>query len=244
MNFKIKGVYLASMTVSRIINAYRDPSKLQYQRILVIKEDEIGDMCYSTHVFQMLRRQFPDAKITLICKSYGKALIKSTTDIDLVSTSWDELKEKFDLIVDLGCEWKSIFFALKNWPKTRLDRGTVRILDAARGEYPHEVITNLRVVEPIISPENRSSVPFIPLNENDRSTAAAFISKHQLVDFAVLHISARRTLRKWPLKNFGQLAEYLFNEKKLMPVFIGDESEAGEIAEQPKGVSGLLVAVR
>ena len=82
MNFGEKGRLLASMSVSRMINAYRNPKKLEFQSILIIKPDEIGDMCYSTHVFQMVKKQYPASKISLICKSYGQALLNSDKNID------------------------------------------------------------------------------------------------------------------------------------------------------------------
>lgn len=225
---------LASMTVSRAINAYRNPAKLDFERILFIRMDEIGDMIYSTHIFEMVRKQFPKAKITLLCKSYGKALLKSDRNIDEIITSWADLKGSFDLIVDLKSDWKSIGYSLKAWPKIRLDRGTVRVIDAAKGEYPHEVITNYQIIAPIISEKNKNLQPHIALSDDDLKAAEQFIADHELGSFTLLHINARRTLRKWPLQNFCQLANYLHNEKKLSVVFIGDESEAEEIAAAQK----------
>lgn len=234
MNFKEKRVLMASVIASKLINGYRNPSKMQYQRILFIKQDEIGDVCYSTHVFRMIRLQYPKAEISLLCKTYGKELLKASPDIDRFYTSWDELQGKFNLIIDLKVSWKSIFFSLKNWPEIRLDRGTVRLIDTAKGSYPHEAVTNLAVVMNIVSEKNQLIQPYIALNEDDKNAAARFIKANKLQSFAILHIGARMVLKRWPLINFSQLAESLYKERGLSSVLIGDATETEEISKAMK----------
>ena len=237
MNYGEKAKLLASMMASRLLNAYQNPLKIPFQHILFIRLDEIGDLCNTTHVFRMIRRQYPQAKTTLLCKSYGKELLASNLDIDVIITEWPSAKEKFDLIIDLRCNWKSILFSLKAWPRFRLDRGTVRILDSARGMYPHEVVTNYRVVESVINEANKTMEPNMAFSLEDQAVAENFIIQHQLGAFALLHISSRRELKKWPVENFCWLAAYLFKEKKLSIVFIGDSSESAEIEKAQQQLS-------
>jgi hypothetical protein len=58
-----KLVYFASMILSKTINGNADISAYKPQHILCIKQDEIGDVCYSLHVFDMLRKQFLKPKL-------------------------------------------------------------------------------------------------------------------------------------------------------------------------------------
>jgi ADP-heptose:LPS heptosyltransferase len=225
-----------SMLVSRMINAMRNPALISYQTILCIKDDEIGDMCYATPVFEMLRKQYPSAIITLICKPFNKAFLHADRNIDRIETEWSQLSKTYDLIVDLRISWKSIFFALRKWPKARLDRGTIRFADSALGVYPHELETNYKVVEPLISQANKTKKPTLTLSGEDLVESENFIAEHQLGHFALLHISSRRALKKWPSANFIALAGYLFHERNLQVVFIGDSSEIDDIENVRKQI--------
>jgi ADP-heptose:LPS heptosyltransferase len=235
MGEKVK--LLASMMTSRLINSFRNPANLDYQNILCIKDDEIGDVCYSLHIFKMLKKQFPQSSITVLCKSYSAPLLKSDPSISKVVTGWKELQEKFDLIVDLQVSWKSVGYALQTWPKARLDRGTVRFADALQKRYTHEVETNYNVVAPVIRPVNRDKNPALTTTENDRKKAAEFIQSNNLSRFALLHISARKELKKWPKKNFASLAEYLHNHKGLQIVFTGSPDEDNDVREAMRMLS-------
>ncbi len=237
INFNEKTKLVASMLTSRLINAYRNPSLLNYRNILCIKDDEIGDMCYSLHVFKMLRNQYPEAEITVFCKPYCVPLLKSDPSVNHLLTDWKELNGSYDLIVDLKISWKGMGLALKKWPKARLDRGTVRFTDAFQRKYPHEKETNFKTVAPVIRESAKVELPAIVLGESDKIESTQFIDDHQLNQFAILHISARRELRKWPLANFCAIAEYLHNEKGLQIVFTGGPGEEKDIEAAQKKLS-------
>jgi heptosyltransferase-2 len=222
-----KLVYFASMILSKTINGNADISAYKPQHILCIKQDEIGDVCYSLHVFDMLRKQFPEAKITLLCKPFAITLLNNNPNITHLTSNYNDLTGKYDMILDLRGSWRSIFFALANWPKVRLDRATVRFINSKKGQHPHEVLTNLQIVEPIISPENQSTSPQIFSSRSDLKKADDFLLDNNIGRFALIHIGARRKLRKWD--KYPELISYLKHEKKLDIVFIGDRSDIPEI---------------
>src|SRR5437868_550727 len=126
INLKEKTVYFGSMMISKIINRKKNLRGYNFRNILCIRLDEIGDMCYSLHVFQALKMQYPNAKLTLLCKPFATSLVKNDPAIDKSTSSWAELTNDYDLIVDLRGNWKSNLYALKHKPTVRLDRGTVR----------------------------------------------------------------------------------------------------------------------
>jgi ADP-heptose:LPS heptosyltransferase len=228
INLKEKFKLTSSMIVSRLINGVGNPARYDFESILCIKTDEIGDMCYAMHVFEMLNKQFPNAEITVLCKPFNKPLLENSY-IKIVETEWKNLKNNYDLIIDLHTTWKSIFFSLKKWPKIRLDRGTVRFADAIKGLYPHEVETNYKVVRPIIDDKNKTLNPKIILSNADIEAASSFISVNNLQRFALIHTGARRILRKWPAEKFIELGAYLYHNLNLQVVFTGDKSEEEEI---------------
>ena len=229
-----KLVYLASMMLTKAINRNKDLNTYYPEHILCIKQDEIGDMCYTLHVFAMLRQQFPNAKITLLCKPSAITLLNNNPSLTHLTSNFGDLTHRYDLIVDLRGTWRSILFGLTHWPKVRLDRATVRFANSKTGKHPHEVITNLQIVEPIIDETNRSSSPHIFIGKSDQKKAEDFLIDHNIGGFVLLHVGARKVLRKW--NQYAELATYLKKEKGLSIVFIGDKSEVAEI----KKIQSLL----
>ena len=236
INFREKSTLVASMLTSRLINSFRNPSLLKYHNILCIKDDEIGDMCYSLHVFKMLRNQYPDANITVLCKPYSVPLLQSDPSVSRIITDKKERTGDYDLIIDLKVTWKSMAYALRVWPKARLDRGTVRFADAFQKKYPHEVETNYKVVVPVISPANQVKIPVLVLSENDNRDASKFMEENNLHQFAMMHISARRVLRQWPAENYAAIAKYMHDVKGWDIVFVGGPGEEDDIAKVMKAL--------
>lgn len=230
-----KLVYLVSMLLTKAINRNRDVKAYIPKHILCIREDEIGDMCYSLHVFCMLHTQFPDAKITLLCKPSAITLLNNNPAITHLTSNFGDLIHTYDLIIDLRGTWRSILFSITHWPKIRLDRATVRFANSQTGEHPHEVLTNLQVVKPIIDERNQNTSPHIFTGKQDQKKAEDFLIDHNIGAFVLLHIGARKALRRW--NQYAQLATYLKKEKKLTIVFTGDKSEIKDIKQLQAGLS-------
>lgn len=230
-----KLVYLVSMLLTKAINRNRDVKAFIPKHILCIRQDEIGDMCYSLHVFDMLHTQFPHAKITLLCKPSAITLLNNNPAITHLTSNFGDLIHKYDLIIDLRGTWRSIFFSITHWPKVRLDRATIRFVNSQAGEHPHEVLTNLQVVKPIIDERNQSTSPHIFTGKQDQKKAEDFLIDHNIGAFVLLHIGARKALRRW--NQYAQLATYLKKEKNLNIVFTGDKSEIKDIKLLQSGLS-------
>lgn len=218
--------YTLSVLLSKLINGSKKPDDLVVGNILVFKEDEIGDLCYTLHVFSMLKSQFPHAHITLLCKPFALSLTRSNPSINVTTSNYGDLQKKYDIIIDLRGSWKSLWFSLTHKPQYRLDRGTVRLANKQKGKHPHEVMTNLQVIAPLIAPQYQHTNPQIYLAEANQEKAARFITANNLGAFAVLHTGARKALRKW--NQFDKLAAYL-HQKGLNIVFAGDKSDLIDI---------------
>lgn len=226
-NLSEKIIYFSSYLLTRIINGKKPLKQIPVHRILVFKQDEIGDLCYALHVFSMLKQQYPQAEITLLCKPFALSLVKNNPNIQYATSSFNDLKGRFDLILDLRGSWKSIFYALVNPPKIRLDRGTVRFANMRKGSHPHEVLTNLQVVEPVIAPHLQHTSPQLSISPSDLKKATDFLHANNISQFAILHTGARKELRKW--NKFDLLAVYLKQEMGFDIVFIGDQADVKDI---------------
>jgi ADP-heptose:LPS heptosyltransferase len=223
-----KIVYALSILLSKWINKGKQLSDISVTSILCIKQDEIGDLCYSMHVFEMLKKQFPQASLTLLCKPFALSLTADHPCIDKRVTSYSELdKKRYDLIIDLRENRRSVFYALFNIPSYRLNRGTVRYTNKINGGHPHEVITNFQVVSPIISKQNEVLSPRLFYSNTTKHKIDSYINNQSLGRFAILHTGARKALRRWD--KFGKIAEYLYHTYHLNIVFTGDASEQKDI---------------
>ena len=219
------------MLITSWINRNMELKKQQVASILCTREDEIGDVCYSMHVFRLLKMQFPGSRITFLCKQQAADLVRHCPDVDEIVTKWDDVKSNFDLIVDLRPSLKSNLFALRNRPNVRVDRGTVRFRNKLKGHHPHEVITNYKVVEPLLEFDGSSLKPSVYQGENDLEKAKKFIAANTLASFAVIHAGARRELRKWPLDRYAETATLLKKEYGLDIVFCGGIEDISDIAK-------------
>lgn len=228
-----KLVFLFSFITSKLLNGFTNPQKVQVNRILIIKLDEIGDMVNTVHVFALLKKRFPKAEITVWCKPFCKKLIENDPHLFSVITSAKELTGRYDLIADLRGTFQSIAIAWKNWPSYRVDRGTIRFRNKLAGGHPHEVKTNYQIIEPLLSWTQDLAKVKLQLHPDKEAhlKAEQFIEENGIASFAVLHMGARRELRRWPAEQFVALASYLRKEKGLALVFAGDQSDVSIIEQ-------------
>lgn len=124
--------------------------KLPIKSILVVKWDEIGDMAAAVHVFGTLKSAYPEAELHVLCKPFVSTLIAGDPAIDKVFTNIADWQQRYDVVVELRGTWQTLWKSLsrRTMPKYRVDRGWVRFLQ--RGAQPHEVVTNERIIRPLL----------------------------------------------------------------------------------------------
>lgn len=228
-NWREQLIYGASAFITQLINSGRNPKKLLFEQILFIKDDEIGDLCYAIPVFAMIKKQFPAAKTTLLCKEFAKGLVMADQNIDRIVTDWSEIKGNYDLLIELRGTWKSNWYALKSLPKYRLDRGSVKLKNKFSGKRLHETEINYKIVESLISEENKTIIPVLFQLKEDEQEANQFLLSNNLSRFAVIHTGTRRALKKWPIERFQKIAVYLKEIYSLDIIFIGDKNDIEDI---------------
>jgi heptosyltransferase-3 len=176
----------------------------------------------------MLHSQYPDAHISLLCKPFAISLTHGNPHIHFVTSNWKDLSGSYDLIVDMRGSWRSIFYAATHPPKIRLDRGTVRFRNRRRGGHPHEVYTNLELVEPVVEEKNRSTEPRIYSTKEEHAKVDDFLNANHIGRYALIHPGARKELRRWD--KYPALARWLKQKRGLDVVIVGDRSEQADIA--------------
>jgi ADP-heptose:LPS heptosyltransferase len=240
--------------------------KLSIKSILLVKWDEIGDMAAAVHVFGTLKSAYPEAELHVLCKHFVSTLIAGDPAIDKVITNIEDWQQRYDVVVELRGTWQTLTksLSLRTMPKYRVDRGWVRFLQ--RGAQPHEVVTNARIIRPLVGYDFAiakrvlfpSAAEFseadgwsdwavssaFPNNEYSADVNSTFplakeVSNENVTGYAILHTGARRELRRWPLERFVALSIWLLTEKNLIPIWVGTADEESQLDEAfAKGAAG------
>ena len=213
----------------------RKVPKPPIKSILVVKWDEIGDMAAAVHVFGTLKSAYPEAQLHVLCKPFVSTLISGDPAIDQVFTDIRDWQQRYDVVVELRGTWQTLWksVSLRTMPKYRVDRGWVRFLQ--RGAQPHEVVTNERIIRPLVGDNFAISKRQLFPSEEELAEAQGWsawvLNEVDCPGYAILHTGARRELRRWPLERFVALSKWLLSEKNLIPIWVGTSDEESQLDE-------------
>jgi ADP-heptose:LPS heptosyltransferase len=198
-------------------------------RLLVVKWDEIGDMATSTHVFELLKKKYPDSQLTVLCKPFVKPLIQNDPFVNHIVCELDAIKrDKFDVVVELRGTWQTLVWAVFNRPLVRVSRAVVRYNN--RGNQQHEVLTNFQVISPLIG-ELDLIAPQLYYSNEDIKAVDVFLENHQCHKFVLFHVGARKKLRQWNVDRFAFVADNIISKHQLAVVFIGTQEDEEDIVK-------------
>jgi len=214
------------------------------KRILLIKLRYLGDVVLSTPVLPLLRKHFPDAKITFLVNPGTASLLQGNPYLDEVWTlpcqSWWEqfsfihrLREaKFEAVVDLTDADRSAFLSFMSGAPIRIgynrehrwrEKFYTCVVPADYGamhmvEYHQQALAGLGINEPVGDPE-----VFINSDEGEQRDAVLekFSRRQPLV---LLHPTARYVFKAWPLERFAVVADWL-GAQGLRVALIGTQQE-------------------
>lgn len=246
---KEQWLYLAHFMVSRYFFRFRG-MEIQSQdklRFVCVKWDEIGDMVTCIHAFRMLKSEFPNSHITVICKPFVKSLLIAESSIDEIFTDLSDLSRvKSDIWIEFRGTFYSLFKGLVSGSKLVLTRGFVRFVQ--RGKQPHERVTNARIIAPILSDglqqilgfnkdadvALKSIQKFVGLDTSDEAKKMAEVRWNKGFKFALIHPGGRSLLRRWKPENYKQIQKYVFEEYGLHSVVLGSKDEESLVNELTK----------
>lgn len=219
-------MFLANVLTDKFINLFGRTKDIK--SIIIVKLDEIGDMVTCTHVFENLKKQYPNSTLTVLCKPFVFSLIENDTHIDRIITDIKQWDKKFDLVIELRGNWSSLFKSFFYWPKLRLSRAQVRYKN--RGNQLHEYDTNFEVIKPILNIENPVLKPKLYYSDLNIKNVNEFINSEKLGKIALFHIGARKKLRQWDLTNFAQVANFIHLNYQAQIVFVGSSEDTKDIS--------------
>lgn len=227
-NWKEK-ILFACNAVSTYLFFKKIHPQIKPNHILVVKIDEIGDMVCASPVFESLKKKFPHAEITLLCKPASQHLIMHSPYIDKVITSLSAWNKRYDLHIELRGTWQTLLRGFRYKPTFRLDRGTVRFRNKKKGGFLTDRQTNEAIIRPLMGPDFVFPQPSLFASESDVFFVEKWIEKHTCKPIAVFHATANKSLKEWPAERFLTLAKELYDTYGLIPVFIGGKEEFSRV---------------
>lgn len=234
--------YMASSAlVTWLFRSKRRAQTVHPTSILVIKMDEIGDMVLSTFVYEQLKRDFPAATVTVLCKPFARPIIENNPYVDHIITHVDEWTQRYDVVIELRGNWQTLRKTLKLWPKVRLEIGTLRISYKLAGVHPHEMVTQSRIIEPLLRSECIMQPKLFP-TEAARNDVSDFLSSRDIQSYAVLAPGARSPLRRWPPDRLAAVAQWLFESRGLRCICAGGPDDRDSINSIVSASNGAAVA--
>jgi ADP-heptose:LPS heptosyltransferase len=227
-NWKEKVLFACNATFTALFSKKVDDS-IQAREILVVKLDEIGDMVSATPVFESLRLRFPNAKISLLCKPAAASLMAHCPHVDHIFTSAHLWNKRYDLQIELRGNWITFFKAFSYPARYRLDRGTVRLRNKKKGGFLTDNATNEAIIRPLLPASFVYPRPSLFYTLEDERVVKQWLDTHPCEPFAIIHATANKPLKEWPAARFVALAQKVYFQYGLTPIFIGGKEEKQRI---------------
>jgi len=227
MLLKEKILYLCSSVLHKLKTGKRTADPENVKRILIFKMDDIGDMVYTLHVFNLLHKKYPESKLELLCKPVNEIFFKYLPHVTLHNSFETIEKVKYDLVFDLRGNFKTLMFSLKN-AKAYFDRGTIRWRNKRSGGQKQEVHTNYEIIEPAIE-----GIPFaypqIKIGAEERKKVHQWLENQEITQYMIIHAGANSEARRWPKARFAEMTKSVLKQNKMAVIFVGGPHEKDEI---------------
>jgi len=238
------------------------------ENIIVRMPNWVGDMVMATPVLTDLRRKFPSAKITAMCKTPLCELLEENPEIDEIfcftKTSTfsrhsdkkgiiDKLRQgKYDLGVLLTNSISSAWWFWQGGVENRLgyqSRGREFLLTTAvpfpeNVEKQHLVTSYKMLLAPLGIPVT-DSVPRIFLSEKEVQQAKTLLRQHGIAEsHQIVGINPGATYgsaKCWLPERFRDITRRLLEDKDVFVVYFGDQATASLVKEICQGLSPRVV---
>jgi len=215
-----------------------DKSKIH--KILVVSLSNIGDVVLTLPVVDILKRDFPGAKISIIVGPKVESLLKGSPVFEnvfiynkhqpgLETLKWIMKLRKihFDLAVDLRNSAISILTGAKQHTP----------LHVGKKEMLHMKLKHLKRLRTVHSFEQEAQERVaLYISPSDQAYVQQYLQKYVGQDgaFAVMAPGSADQAKRWSAKGFAQVADYLHARVNLKTIFLGDHNDNQVVHEIEK----------
>jgi len=238
-----------------LLGAYSHHTKTVFNssRILLIQISAIGDVILLTPALRAIRRQFPNARFTMVTSAINQQLLKHCPYLDEMLTF--NLKECakspvkfFRFIQSLRERRFDLAIDFEHWPRltallTYASGAKRRIGFRANEQYRHYVFTDVvehvrgkhellsyMEIAKVLGCETEDTQLEIWVGEEDNRWAEGFLQTHGIKDVGKLvciHPDAGRTepRRRWTIEGYAKVADALTKRHGVQIILTGAPSE-------------------
>ncbi len=241
------------------------------KNILIIKIAAIGDLLLITPAVRGIRRNFPQARITLLVGKWSRSIINGNPNIDEIIDVPDEIffkimplslisliirlrKRKFDMVFVWHRSMAFRFFSWLLGIKTRVGfsrNGNAMFLSHYVEENPkiHEIHEYQSTLIPL-EIESAGIDMDLVISEEDKRFADNLWKEYALSDRdIVLGIAPAGgknpkevvPLKHWPREYFAELSDKLIEQKNARVIFLGSKDDAAVVRDVLSMMRGRAV---
>ena len=248
---------IASTVVQWLFYRRPLPKDFAPKRILVVKLDHLGDVILATPVFSNLRQAYPNVELHALTGTWSRVVLERHPDVSTIfdynspafsrigqSTSLKQAfqlnrelrRQKYDLIVELRGDWRTVWFALLRLAPHRLNRAALQIenkLRLARFSGTHETTRNLDLLRQAGIPTSIQNATFSVTTE-DKKWASDFLTTYKIdkqYPLIAIHPGSPIPLKRWCPERYAELADWLIARKGTQVLFVGVQDEVPIITE-------------
>lgn len=210
------------------------------KKILVVRNDRVGDLVLSTPALRALRHKYFDAQIHLFVNKYaGDIVVKNSNINKILSDEKEVFNNKYDLAIALHAGFKQNELLFKSMANRRvgfIGSGggfflTDKIKDDRRTKPQHEIEFTLRAVEKIGASTDNKKLE-VSITREGEKFADKFYLEHQLTGLIIIvHPGARQECLRWGKQGFTQLCDKLIKENKASIILSGTGAEQAVITD-------------
>jgi lipopolysaccharide heptosyltransferase II len=236
--------------------------KQQFQRILVVRTDRIGDVILTLPLAEVLKKNFPNAHISVMIRRYTAELAEDNHNVDqilfydngnkplpffqLVSTL---RTQRFDVVIHT---YPRFPLALITWiARIPIRVGTGyrwysvlfnrKLYEHRKDATRHELEYNLNLLKILgCTFDSQSISPSLEVRQDIIEKVKAMLA-HKGIQrdekFIILHPGSSGSARNWSAKNFGILGEQLAMLPNIRVIITGGKNEQ-ELVEHTQTLVG------
>lgn len=204
----------------------KDPRK-----ILVIRNDHIGDVVLSSGIFREIKKKYPNAKITALVSPQAAPIIEKNKNVDNIiklGLFWRNLKlkslinywkvlrqirkEKFDVGIDVRASLINIIFLL--WLGKIKKRTSYYNLSGGKAflnepvlfdKEEHTIKIDINLAKKALNIKTENYWPEIATDEKDEKGLELFVKKNKLKKFICVYPGATNELKRWSVEKFEEV---------------------------------------
>lgn len=203
----------------------------QIKKILVIRLSSFGDIILSFPLLKKLREKFPETELHFLTKENYKEVIDLNPEVDKILTLKDPMsdfrneikEEKYDLILDIHKNFRSIFLSAFNGKKVkRYSKDNLKKFLLVKFK-----IDLLKNEVPVYKKYLNTISEYISNDEYNFSISELTFEKEKIIkgEYIVIAPSSRHFTKTYPKDKFVNFVNEFHKSNKIQFVLVGDNSD-------------------